>query len=470
MNIERNYLRRSYRINLPAYANIENEKYLAKDWSFLGFRIDTKGKKFQKDVTYDVLFELPFAGFDMRFKTKAICKWSSNTEAGFEFTDLSDEIKLVMKEYVEAYIEGRLQNTEGLLKIAEGIEIPIDTSAKLSPSEKKKLDKALIKRVIIYLALFILVIFAAFKIYKNKNLVYSSEAFISGNYYTILSPINGVIKKINVTIGEKITKNTLVAVIQNNDLIEKINELNQTKSLLYSQLKELNTILNNIKKPSIDKSLVDEIKRLITKKENYLKKQKKLFKLGLTDLNSLQKTESEIDNLKLKLKIINSDNNDLTYTQLKNNLKLSILNIQNKIKKLDFQINTLKSQLKYEKVFSPYSGTVLNIYKKRYDTINKSSPLATINIDTSKIYVIGRFKYKDALNVYINDKAEIFIPSLNKTYKGVVAAIGSTALNGTVPNDTAAYTRKDIPIKIEILNPDKKLMPGIAAEITIVGN
>ena len=469
MNIEKNYLRRSYRINLPAYVSIKNKKYITQDWSFLGFRIKTEGEKFDKDKTYEMLFELPFAGFDMRFKTKAICKWSGEKEAGFEFTELSDEIKLIMKEYVEAYIEGRLQNTQGLLKIAEGIEIPIDTKTKLSNEEKKHLNKTFLKRLLFYIALAVIVLFAAYKIYENKNKIYSSEAFVSGNYYNITSPINGTIEKINIRVGEKIDKNTLVAIVQNKEITEKINELNQTKTLITKQLKTLKNILKQTVIPN-EKAVKNELKKLISKKQKLLKKQKKLFKLGLTGIDSLQKTESEIDNLKLKLKIISSQNEKTAYIQLKNSLKISILNTQNRIKLIDFQIKNLRKKLKNEKIFSPYNGTVLNIYKKAYDIINTSSPIATININTSKIYVIGRFKYKDALNIYINDKAEIYIPALNKTYKGTVAAIGSTALNGNVPNDTTAYTRKDIPVKIEILNPDIKLMPGIAAEVTILGS
>ena len=465
MQIERNYLRRSYRINLPAYVTINDKTYNTLDWSFLGFRIKSS-ENFEKNREYEIFFELPFAGFDMRFKTKAVCRWNFKGEAGFEFTELSDEIKLVMKEYVEAYIEGRLQNTSGILKAAEGIELPVDTSTSLNLEEKKKLNKSLFKNLLLYFVLFIIVGFVIYKIYLNRNAIYSAEAFVSGNYYNIISPQSGIIEKIYITPGDKIKKSALIATIKNPEIAKKINELNTTYTLTQNKIKLLNSLLNELKQtknPNLTQ--IKLLKKALKNRQKELKRYEKLFKMGLVDYKDVQNIKNDIENIKLKIASLKttSPNNQL------NGLKLSIINTKQALLNIKHQIDLLKKESETN-ITSPYSGTVLNVFKQPLSPVSKNTTITTINIDSSKTYVIGRFKYKDALNIYLDDKAQVYIPSLKKTYKGKVVAIGIGALNSNIsPNDQTTYTRKDIPVKVEILNPDQKLIPGIAAQIKIAG-
>jgi multidrug resistance efflux pump len=483
MNTERNYLRRSYRINLPAYVFINSKKYEAKDWSFLGFRISGVNDDIKVGKIYTIKFELPFAGFDLQFEAEAECKWKREDEAGFEFKELSDETKMIMKEYVEAYVEGRLQNAGGLLKAAEGVEIPIDTSTVMSEEERKKLDKILIRRVIIYAFLFIGLAFLIYQIYQNRNVVYSAEAFISGNNFDVLSPIDGEIEKINISLGEKINKNTLIAKINNTEISNKIKETNtsyviaqkkllQLKQLLKQTQKSIETADLNIKKSkvSILKS-IEILNKTLKEKEKLLKKYEKLYQLGLIDETKIENIKSQIANLKLKIITLKSklESNTLTYPQIAT-IKIEILNQEEKINNLLLELEYLKSILKKTYIYSPYEGIVLNVYKKPHDLIRQYEILASINIDTSKTYTIARFKLKDATKIYIGDKAKIYIPSLDKYYKGKVVAIGTAALIGNIkPTEKESYLRKDIPVKIEILNPDEKLIPGIIAEVELYG-
>ena len=483
MNTERNYLRRSYRINLPAYVFINGKKYDAKDWSFLGFRISGVADDIIPGQIYKVRFELPFAGFDLQFEAEAECKWKRGDEAGFEFKELPDETKMIMKEYVEAYVEGRLQNAGGILKAAEGIEVPIDTSTVMTEEERKKLDKTLIKRVFIYGILTLLTAFVIYKIYENRNVIYSAEAFISGNYFDILSPIEGKIEKINIKLGEKIKKHTLIAKINNSQLLNQLKETNTSYIIAQKKLSELKKLLKQTQesiqtadsnlihsKVSILKSL-EILKETLKEKEKLLKKYEKLYKLGLIDETKIENIKNQITSLKLKIINLKTklELNTLTYPQIAT-IKIEILNQEEKIKNLLLKTDFIKTLLKDTFIYSPYEGIVLNVYKKPKDLIKKYEIITTLNIKNSKTYAIARFKLKDANKIYINDKAEIFIPSLEKKYKGKVVAIGTNALIGNVkPTEKESYIRKDIPVKIEIFNPDDNLIPGIIAEVKIYG-
>ncbi|WP_461828807.1 PilZ domain-containing protein, partial [Aquifex sp.] len=109
-DFEPNYLRKTYRLKLPAEVIIEGKKFKVLDWSYEGFGIEKSPEDaFVEGKDYLVTFILPFASFHVSFKARAVLKWQTDKRAGFQFLKLSDEIKQMLRSYVEAYIEGRLE-------------------------------------------------------------------------------------------------------------------------------------------------------------------------------------------------------------------------------------------------------------------------------------------------------------------------------------------------------------------------
>ena len=474
MNIEKNYLRRSYRIQIPAKVYIKNKEYPVKDWSFLGFRIRNADETIEPNKEYLIDFELPFVNFIMRFKAKAICKWKKENEAGFEFEELSDETKLLMKEYVEAYVEGRLTEENGILKIAQGLEIPISTDIHTTPEEEKELNKKLIRNVFIIFLLMILAIVIGYIIYLNRSTIYSEEAFVSGKIFYVKSPIKGEIKKLNIYPLENIYKNDLIAIITNKDILIQINlykkNIQQIKNTISSIKKLIKTEKEKIDKKYLNQVKLKKIKidnylKTIYQKENYLKILNKEYKLGIIHFSGLQQLKEEIKNLKNELKIIKNQQIIKDYSNLIP-LKNSLIN-QNKILQDTItQLKLLENKKSYFKILSPVKGKIINIYTKNNSLINKNQLITSIELNT-KGYVIGRFTFKDIKNINIGDKAEIYIPSNGKIYKGIVSAIGKNALkSNSIFSESEIYSQKDIPVKIDILD-NNNLNDGIFAEVKI---
>ena len=474
MTIEKNYLRRSYRINLPAKVKINNKIYNVKDWSFLGFRIEFEESDIKINEIYPITFELPFVNFDMSFNAKAVCKWKKEHEAGFEFEELSDDIKLLMKEYVEAFVEGRLQEENGLLKIANGLEIPISTDLPITDEEEQFLNKKLIKNTFLVVLFIGIAAIIGYIIYLNRHSVYSEEAFISGKTFYIKSPVNGIIQNLYIKPLQKIKKNQTIALINNSEIQTQIKNIDKNIKMYKKEIKNLKNILikekrnidltyNNALKEKYIK--LNSLKKELKIQLSLIKELKKEYKIGIIHISQIETLKNNIINIKNEINFLNQKNITKNYNALIP-IKNLLLSQKNNLIKLENTLKILYIQQQNFIIKSPVNGKILSIYVKPKSFITKNSLISTIEINT-KGYVIARYTFRDAPKISIGDSAQIYIPAINKTFNGIVTAIGKNALkSNSVFTESNVYSQKDVPVKIKILEPNH-LEDGIFAQVEI---
>lgn len=481
---ERNYLRKSYRIQLPAKVYIDGKEYKVLDWSFLGFRIEKEEfYEFNSGEEYIVDFELPFASFNATFKAKAVVRWSSAKEAGFEFTEISDEAKLLMKDYVEAYIEGRLTNAEGLLAVSEGLELPVEVEPEITEEEKKKLDTKLKKALGIVFFVVVSVLSIGYLIYKNMPIVYSAQAFVSGKSINILAPENGIISNIYVKAGEFVKKQSPLFSIRNEEVNKEIDNLN----LLYNEKKKiLEKLYQNLKKLKKTSNVYSKIKLVSLKnqlkllnlqlqeKQEELKTLEKAYDMYLIKKSDIDKVKGEIQ--ELKIKIANLKETIKAYETLNQPVDDISIKLSQQINKLTIELQSIKEKLLTLKnmrknwiVFAKKDGYILSINKREGEIVKKFDPVMVMDIKTNEIYVVARFKVEDALKIKIGNKAEVLIPSIGKIYKGKVVSIGKTSIaSDSIVSETEAYALKDVPVKIKINTKDEDIYSGMYAEAKVI--
>ena len=205
------HLRKTYRIKLPAKVIINGKEFRVLDWSYEGFRIQkSKEDNFEKGKKYQVKFILPFASFNISFDTEAVNRWISEDTAGFEFLELSEEVKEMLKQYVQAYIEGRLKVKGEFLSTAEYIMIPPQVEEPLSQEEERKLNKKLFIAIFIYLLIALALAFGLYLAFWTTPKAYSVDAFYSGNVVTLISPWEAILEKVFVKEGDKVRKGQIL--------------------------------------------------------------------------------------------------------------------------------------------------------------------------------------------------------------------------------------------------------------------
>ncbi len=470
---EPNYLRKTYRVTLPAKVVIEEKEFKTTDWSFEGFGIEkTPQDRFEREKDYLVTFIVPFAGFSISFNARAKLAWQSDNRAGFEFIRLPEEAKLVLREYIEAYIEGRLKDVEGIVSATNIQTVPPYLDQPLTEEEKKALDRKFKIRAVLYTLLFLLLLGAFYLVVVYSPVVYSVEAFYSGRMVNVISPAKGVLKKIKVKENQKVAKGQILAVIERIDFSKKeervpsLDKVTREIATLEAQREKL--------RAEIDKGVlkIRKLREELRYLEGKLKAYQEAYKKGYIG-------KKLYDDLKAKHRAISADIELLKKDVMEKEKLLGLLNRKIAILRTSLRLprNTASKDYGTLEVLedgqsivlkSPASGFVLSIYKKEGEIVRSGEPIMSIEDESSKGHVIGRFKKKDAVFINVGDEAVVYFPSLGTSVKGYVSAIGKFGLyDESIVSESEEYALRDVPVKVILETAPGGAHQGMKAEISI---
>ena len=270
--------------------------------------------------------------------------------------------------------------------------------------------------------------------------VYASGIIKAENQYTVFSTVNGVLKKINVTVGQTITDNQPLFEIENENA-----ELNTQNALLTYQLSQENS-----------RYIQDKIAEMQTKvqiahdklalDESIYSRNKRIKQYNII---------SEVDFEKVALAYKNSFSSYEAAKMQLGQLKLQLKNDQNKNK------NTLKINQKTENDFtvkSAFSGELFDVFVKEGTLITTQMPLAIIGKKNEYLLEFD-VDENDMVRVKINQNLLVTLDS----YKGVVFEAKVDKIYPIM--DERSRTFK---IEAHFEKVPKKLYPNLTAEANII--
>ncbi len=268
---------------------------------------------------------------------------------------------------------------------------------------------------------------------QNVEEVLKLKAVLEGTESTeVVSKLHYEIKELLVKEGDKVKKGQLLAVLDSSDLIEQMSLSKGEQSLLEMQQNEL---------------LEDRQVEYDKAKEDY-EDTKALFEISAA-------SQSELDDAKRKLDDISSKNGVAVLT---NSEKQTMENMKRKV---SIEAETLEDC----KICSMIDGTVTRVNTKvgRFaDETDDDKPMFVIeNIDKLQMKVL--VNETDIAKVEVGQKAEITADILDgESVEGVVSRISPTGES----KDTNS-TERVIPVYIEVVGTNEKLIAGITAKATI---
>ncbi|AAC07560.1 HlyD family secretion protein [Aquifex aeolicus] len=456
------HLRKTYRLKIPAKVSIDGKEYKVLDWSYEGFRIEkSKEDVFEKDKVYKVKFILPFASFNVAINAEAINKWSSEDQAGFEFKELPDEAKEILKKYVQAYIEGRLEEFGEFLSTAERLMVPPPIEEPLTEEEERRLNRKLFIAILVYLLIALALAFGLYLVFWATPKAYSVDAFYSGNVVSLITPWEAILEKVYVKEGDEVRKNQ---VLFKTSRIE--DEKDGYGGVGVRILRDRAAILREIEKTKNKIALLDErIKatrfRLRSLKVE-LEKAKSAFELGYISRSVYEDKENEYKELLLSLRELEKEKSaDERYLAFLYTLLKELGSFYAGGGGGDEEDN-------FEIYRAPFDGIVLSVYYLEGQILTPGMPVMVIESLEKKGYVIARFKKRDVLYINVGDKARVYFPSIEKTVEGKVIAIGKKALGDeSMISESEEYALPDVPVKIELFEYPQELHHGIKAEVEI---
>ncbi|MBU0720956.1 HlyD family efflux transporter periplasmic adaptor subunit [bacterium] len=435
--VEANYMRRAHRVDIPIIIVIDSVAYKSKDWSMTGAGVENFSKELQKDeiIPASIVLALKEAKIEMPIKLQF--KLKRGTLSGFEFAEISQKNKRVLREFLELSIEGKLENIDGLLSIYNEpiVDTPIKESVVLSDEEESVLKKEFAKRSKLYIKLgIILFIVLILTIYYNTAFVYRSIGTVSGNFVKISPSVSGKINKINVHTRDKVNQKTLLFELDDKMILNQIDIIDEKLADLNSRYKNVTTTF------SPDTQVLNILKKDMDRSYKAFSSANKLYERRI--ISSIDLDRVSADYLKAKVKYLQEKSN----LERKNIAQGSESNIISLKTELELRREELINKLNYLRVFSETNGIVYAIKSHIGNYVGSSDEVMVIETDEPS-FVVCKLKQEESVNIRNGMSVKVYSASKDKTFDAHIETIGNLSLN-TESEITNEVSLKEVTIKV----------------------
>lgn len=427
--IESNQMRRAHRVNIPLIVIVDNQIYQANDWSMTGVGLSGYIKELQKDEIVDASIVLAMKEAKVEFPVKLQLKAKRGDVSGFEFVNISEPNRRVLREFLELAIEGKLESVDGLLSIYNEplIDTPIKESIVFSDEEESELKKAFEKRSKVYIVLGVIVfITILLTILYNTSYVYRSIGTVSGNFIKVTPSVSGKIAKIYHHSGD---------IVPRGELLFELDE-----QVILNKLEILDKKLADLK----GEKVIEQSSKLVSLYYTQMKLKQKAYQSARNLFSKKLITRSELQkayNAYLQAKIAYIDESNKGKITNTKDPKVLALITQLKLQKEEFL-----DKLNYLRTFSTVAGKVYGVkYHEGHYVVPTNTVMILETFDNP--YVVCKLTQQEAVHIQRGMQAEIYDSSTDTTYKGTVASIGNLSLN-TESEITNEVSLKEVTVKI----------------------
>jgi RND family efflux transporter MFP subunit len=224
--------------------------------------------------------------------------------------------------------------------------------------------------------------------------------------------VGGVIKSINVTAGKKVKKGKVLATLDDTDYIVGYKQAQSSYKAAIAAVKNAKAQLTNAK-------------------SNFMRIEQ-LYINNNTSLSDFEKAKAQYENAMGGLEVAESQ-----------------------AEASSSQVTVKKNQLNYTKLISPSSGVISEVFKEENEQVGTGVPIMVLASDSGfEVQALVPETWVSQLKK--KQEVEVFISSLNKTFKGIIKEI--------TPN---APSNAGYPIKISFENNIKNLKSGMSVKVQI---
>jgi HlyD family secretion protein len=288
---------------------------------------------------------------------------------------------------------------------------------------------------------------------------------------SVIPKVTGVLWEIHVSKGDEVKKGQVLATIEDNDLIDRL-EIEKA-AVTQAQLQLENAKINQEKAESgvanantslrqAELNAGDEKESLLRIQWNDAKKQLARLK-PLYDQGAVSEQEFDQAVSAEKIARLSYEQGKKSYEQSlisvdlakkdARQAKLSVDQAAASVRQAEQSLNQARKRLDDASVKATMAGEVVAIYSDAGDTVSNQSPLFTI-VSLDPILVNANVS-ADQLRLFMKgSNVNVLIPSLHKEVTAEITYVSS------ITDDSGLYV-----VEAEIANPEKALKPGMAAKL-----
>lgn len=439
VEIESNHMRRSHRVDLPLAVIVEQKVYLTKNWSLTGLGIKDLEPQYEHGDQVKAAIILQFK--EAKLEIPVLLEFKNRREdvSGFEFVNLSESNRRVLREFLELSIEGRLENADGILGIYNEpvINTPIKESVVLSDAEESSLTKAYKKRTRFYLgfgALLLLTIIIT--IFYNLQYVYRSIGIVSGNFVKVSPSISGKLSAIYVKVGDSVTPDSILFELDEQMLVDKIDIIDE-------KLQNMELFGETPQPRQSDPALLQMLKQEMQEKQHAYKASRSLFERRIISISDFQRMKEQYQRANQRY-MQERDRTALRPDSL--NQPMIALKTELQLRRAE-----LINQLGYMRVSAGVHGRVYAIKSNIGNFVGSSDEVMVLQTDDEP-YIVCKVMRDEAVYIRHGMPVKIYVPSMDKTFSAYVETLGNLSINteSMVSNEVSL---KEVTVKIRFTQP-----------------
>ncbi len=419
---EFNYMRKSQRVDIPLLVQIDGHLYETADWSMTGVGVVGFNEKIEPGSELDGKLILPIVGASITINVKIICRNVREDKVGFEFVDISNNHKRVLRHYIELSIEGKLDNIEDLFSdfSAPDIETPIQEALNITEEEQTSLLRKFRSRA--FLTLFagiVLLGYISITLLYNFIFVHQAVGVASGDLVQIPASTNGTLKKNYVKVGDHVRVNDILFDINEDDLL---NELKKNKEQIDRQTKLLDQ-LNLSTGAKQSSNLLALLQEEYEKKDREYKNAQELYSRNIISIKDYQFVENSLSSAKINyIRELESRQGALGASEEKKNVLT--LNLE----ALKTERAMLRKQLEELRIKSPINGVVFTVDHFSGEYLSSNDIVVTLATRQNP-FILFKLPSIQSGKTHLGMKAKVHSYETEETYEGVVSSIGYSAIN-----------------------------------------
>lgn len=339
----------------------------------------------------------------------------------------------------------------------------------------------------------IAMVWGGFEVHDRLAYVHEVDARIQTNLITVSSRVSGWVSNISASLGDKVVRNGVLAMIDDRESQLRLSELEaqvngiqaerararadlelvnkQTKSKLASMRADLNAAKVSVSSLRPQRELAKrELKRsqkLFAKKvisrrqldqsETSHERIDREYRLALAELKSAEAKVQEAIAERAKVKVMEADLTVLQQKEAEYNAKI-------RSQALDFEDRVIRS---------PINGVVDRVFVETGEYVTPGQRIALIH-DPSEVWIEANIKETEIRKVQIGQPVEISVDAYPDTkFIGTVKSIGDSATSEfallPTPNPSGNFTKitQRLPVRVKIEQQGRKFRPGMMVVVKI---
>lgn len=427
---EENSSRKSHRVDIPVFAEFNGQQYKAQDWSVTGIGFRLFDKTIKQGDKVSVNLTLPMPDSSMQLNVDMVCRHKRENHFGFEFVNMNDRQRRILRHYVEMAVEGRLDHADDLVAISTTpvLNSPLQEALAFSEADQAQVDKNFksnTKKLFAMAALF--VVGLCVSIFYTQVYQIEKIGIATGSIASVESGLTGRVSAVFVEDLQSVSKgdplfsmDTRILDLQMQQVKASINRVisqieggeQAQEALTTGMSAELAVMaakqLKERRKRDLDRAQSLFAKRLINNKDvSYLENQ--LLQATLSYERELQKVRASAG------LAANSAGSGVEMMQLGTKLD----ELQSKLAVLEAQRDNLV-------VRAAADGTVEGLNIEAGDMISQGHSVATLKQNTAPAVSI-QVEAEEALKLHVGMEAKVYSALLDRHFKGHVTDIGLSA-------------------------------------------